>query len=62
MINVDAVTDVVRVLDEEEYTAGQKFRDCAADGECETCERCPELCSLSREGLGEECSVDEGNG
>ena len=61
MINVDAVTNIVGMLDEEEDTAGQELRDCAADCECKACERCPELCSLGRESLAEESGVDEGD-
>ena len=38
LVDVDAVTDIVWVLDEEEDAARQELGDCAANSECQTSE------------------------
>ena len=62
VFDVDAVTDVVGVLDEEEDDAGEELGHCATDSESQTSESRPELCCAARESSTEEGRIDQSNG
>lgn len=59
--NINAVTDIVRVLDEKEDDTGEEFGDGTANGECETSESRPELRCAGGECCAEEGGVDQGD-
>lgn len=59
--NIDAITDIVRVLDEKEDDTGEEFGDGTANSECETSKRRPELRCAGGECCAEEGGVDQSN-
>jgi hypothetical protein len=61
VFDIDAVTDIVGVLDEEEDDAGEELRHRATNSKSKTSESRPKLCCAARESSTEEGRVDQSN-
>ena len=61
VLDVDAITDIVGVFDEEEDDAGEELCHCTSNSERKTGKCRPKLCCAARESSTEESRVDQGN-